>query len=175
MSEQILKAMQRVRAVLARRPQAGLHADEPASARWDEGLRVVTRHANGTQITTDMPAEVGGEGNRVSPGWLLGQASRPVLQRASRWRLPPPESFSRGSRLSPRARRMCGVSSAWWTGGEPVTPAPSEVHLEVNIGASNAPHERLRALIDASFRCSPVSAAVERAVPVRLHVNLETG
>ncbi len=60
-------------------------------------------------------------------------------------------------------------------GGEPVTPAPSEVHLEVNIGASNAPHERLRALIDASFRCSPVSAAVERAVPVRLHVNLETG
>jgi hypothetical protein len=57
--------------------------------------------------------------------------------------------------------------------GEPVTPAPGEVQVELRIGASNVPRERLQAMIDSSLRCSPVSAAVERAVPVGLHVDIE--
>jgi len=56
---------------------------------------------------------------------------------------------------------------------DPVAPGPAEVQLEVRIAASNVPGDHLRAMIDASHRCSPVSAAIERAVPVRLHVDIE--
>jgi hypothetical protein len=68
------------------------------------------------------------------------------------------------------ARGLLGMMGE---GGEPVTPAPSEIELEVRIGASNVPCERVRSMIDTSFRCSPVSAAVAGAVPVGLHVDIE--
>src|SRR5580658_7121835 len=66
--------MQRFRAVLGRRPEAGIHADEPAIACWAQGTRVVSRHANGVQVATDMPGELGGTGDQVTPGWLFRAA-----------------------------------------------------------------------------------------------------
>lgn len=174
MAQKILKAMQRVNAILARRPQAGIRPDEPATARWDEGTRVITRHANGTQILTDMPAELGGEGNQVSPGWLLRAGLASCL--ATRIAMEAAAGGILLTRLEVIARSTSdarGLLGMMDDHGEPVTPAPCELQLEVSIGASNVPHERLRAMIDASFRCSPVSAAVERAVPVGLDVAIE--
>jgi uncharacterized OsmC-like protein len=172
-AEHISKAIQRVRAVLARRPGAGIHADEPAMARWEEGMRVVTRHANGTQITTDMPAELGGEGNQASPGWLLRAglasclATRIVMEAAATGicltRL---EVIAKSTS---DARGLLGMTD---DRGERVTPAPGEVQLEVRLSATNFARERVRAMIDSSFRCSPVSAALERAVPVGLHIDI---
>lgn len=63
--------MRRASTVLRRRPDAGLSDDAPASARWDGGTRVTTGHANGTQVLTDMPTELGGGGGLVTPGWLV--------------------------------------------------------------------------------------------------------
>ena len=54
----IVSAVQRVRAVFVRRPEAALHADEPVTALWEQGLRVVCRHTNGSHIATDMPREI---------------------------------------------------------------------------------------------------------------------
>jgi uncharacterized OsmC-like protein len=173
-AEHILKAIQRVRAVIARRPGAAIHADEPATARWDEGLRIVTRHANGTQITTDMPAELGGEGNQVSPGWLLRAglasclATRIVMEAASTG-----ICLARLEVIAKSTSDARGLLDMTGDSGEPVTPAPGEVQLEVRLAATNVARERLRAMIDSSFRCSPVSAALERAVPVRLHIDIE--
>jgi uncharacterized OsmC-like protein len=173
-AETIAKAMQRVRAVLARRPQAGIHADEPAIARWDEGMRVVACHANGTQITTDMPVELGGAGDQFSPGWLLRAglasclATRVAMEAAAAG-----ISLSRlevSARSTSDARGLLGMTD---DGGEPITPAPREVQLEVRIGASDVPRERLQAMVEDSFRCSPVSAAVERMVPVGLRIDFE--
>src|SRR5580698_9380612 len=70
----ITNAMQRARAIFTRRPEAALHADDPAIARWEQGLRVVSRQANGAHIATDMPREIGGQGKDVTPGWLLRAA-----------------------------------------------------------------------------------------------------
>jgi hypothetical protein len=56
----IAAAVQRVESVLRRRPTSGLHDDAPATARWQSNLRVVSHHANGTQVLTDMPTELGG-------------------------------------------------------------------------------------------------------------------
>ena len=110
--ETIAKAVQRVRTVLSRHPAAGIHADDPAVARWGQDLRVVCTHANGTQIATDLPTEMGGTG-------------------------------------------------------------PRELRLEVRLGASGVPCEKLQAIIDDSHRCSPVSAALVSAVPIALHVEID--
>ena len=59
------------RPILQRRSQAGVHDDASATARWTGDLRVVSSHANGTQMVTDMPTELGGTGDRVTPGWLF--------------------------------------------------------------------------------------------------------
>src|SRR3984885_2005796 len=70
-SQKIAAAMQRVGSVLRRRPEVGLHEDAPATARWERGARVVSSHANGAQLVTDMPTELGGGGDQVTPGWLF--------------------------------------------------------------------------------------------------------
>ena len=67
----VATALNRVRAVLARKPALGVHDDAPATARWERGTRIVASHADGTRMETDMPVELGGSGDRVSPGWLF--------------------------------------------------------------------------------------------------------
>jgi len=173
-SDKVLNAMQRVRAVLARRPEAGVHVDEPATSQWIEGLCVETFHANGTQITTDMPVELGGAGNQVSPGWLLRAAMASCL--ATRIAM---EAAALGITLrrlevvaksTSDARGLLGMADE---GGKKITPAPREVQLEVKIGATNSSKEQLQTMIDYSFRCSPVSAAIDRTISVGLHVDIE--
>ncbi len=58
-------------------------------------------------------------------------------------------------------------------GGVPITPAPCEVQLEVRLAAPNVARERVRAMVEESFRCSPVSAAVEKVVPVALRIAID--
>ena len=49
-----------------------MHDDAPATARWQGGTpRRHVSHADGTQVPTDMPAELGGSGDQVTPGWLF--------------------------------------------------------------------------------------------------------
>jgi uncharacterized OsmC-like protein len=67
----IAAAIHRAQAVFGRRPQAGLHEDPAALAQWSGGTRVVTRHANGAQFQTEMPTELGGTGDSITPGWLM--------------------------------------------------------------------------------------------------------
>jgi len=166
--------MQRVRAVLARRPEAGIHADDPAIARWDDGIRVVARHANGMQITTDMPVELGGAGDQVSPGWLLRAGLASCL--ATRIAMEAAVAAVSLTRLEVLARSTSdarGLLGMMDDRGEKISPAPCEVQLEVRIGAPNVPPERLQAMIEESLRSSPVSAALERVVPVGLHIEFE--
>ena len=70
-AQDIAAALQRVETVLRRRPEAGLHEDSQATARWTGGLRVVSSHPNGKEVLSDMPDEFGGSGDQVTPGWLL--------------------------------------------------------------------------------------------------------
>src|SRR3954466_3331235 len=70
-AQEVSAALQRVESVLRRRPDMGLHADAPAIVKWDGGLRVTAQHANGKQVHTDMPGELGGTGDQVTPGWLF--------------------------------------------------------------------------------------------------------
>jgi uncharacterized OsmC-like protein len=170
----IAQALQRVREVLTRRPQAGIHADEPAVAHWDAGLRVVCGHPNGTQISTDMPGELGGTQNQISPGWLLRAGMASCL--ATRIAMEAATAGIALSRLEVLARSTSdarGLLGIRGQADEPVTPAPHDVQLEVRVAAADVARDQLQAMIEHSFRCSPVSAAVAGAVPVGLHVAIE--
>jgi hypothetical protein len=47
--------------------------------------------------------------------------------------------------------------------------------MSVRIAAPGVAPERLRALVEAGCRCSPIPNAVERATPLVLHIEVEAG
>jgi uncharacterized OsmC-like protein len=164
-------ALQRVQAVVTRRPEAGLHEDAAATARWQGGLQVEAWHAEGERVHTDMPGELGGTATHPTPGWLLRAALASCL--TTRVAM---EAASEGldlAELEVRAesrsdlRGLFGLAEA---DGRPVDAGPLDVALHVRIAAPGVPAERLRALVERSHERSPVSNALRGARPVALHV-----
>jgi len=137
---------------------------------------VVCSHANGTQIATDLPAQIGGTGDQVTPGWLMRAGLASCL--ATRIALGAAAEGIALTRLevsatsTSDARGLFGMTTDL---GEPITAGPREVRLEVRVGASGVPRERLQAIVDESYHCSPVSAALLSAVPVALHIEIDPG
>jgi uncharacterized OsmC-like protein len=173
---EIAAAWQRTTSVLRRRPEAGLHDDAPATARWSGGTRVVTEHANGTQVETDMPAAMGGSGDRVSPGWLLraGMASCTATRIAMAAAAEGIELQALEVLASSRSdtRGLLGMAD---DGGEPVSAGPRDVTMSVRIAAPGVAPERLRELVEEGCRCSPIPNAVERATPLALRIAVDAG
>jgi uncharacterized OsmC-like protein len=171
--EDIAAAVQRVESVLKRRPATGIHDDAPATARWQTGLRVVASHANGTQLLTDMPAELGGSGDLVTPGWLFraGLASCFATRIAMGAAALGIELTLLEVLASSRSdtRGVFGMADA---SGEPVGAGPRDVQLLVKIAAPGVSADRLQSLVEDSNQCSPVSAAVRDAVSVALRIEV---
>ena len=165
--------LQRAEAVLQRRPDMGLHDDAPATARWDGNTRVVASHANGTEVSTDMPGELGGTGDRVTPGWLFraGLASCATTSIAMSAAAEGIALTTLEVRVSSRSdtRGLLGMTGA---DGTPVFAGPSDVRMHVRIFAPDAPPDRLRALVEKACRCSPIPAAVVNALPLDLRVDV---
>jgi uncharacterized OsmC-like protein len=175
-SQHIAAAMQRVESVLKRRPEVGLHDDAPATARWQSGTQVVSSHANGTRLLTDMPTELGGSGEQVTPGWLFraGLASCLATRIAMGAAVAGFELTMLEVVASSRsdARGIFGMSEA---SGEPVCAGPRNIQVLVRIAAPGVSPERLRILMEESNRCSPVSAAVRDEVPMTLCIEVDGG
>jgi uncharacterized OsmC-like protein len=166
--------VQRVESVLQRRPAAGIHDDVPATARWQTGLRVVACHADGTQMLTDMPTELGGSGDKVTPGWLFRAGLASCLATCIAM-----DAAAEGIELT--ALEVLATSSSDLRGmlgmvdgsGAPVGAGPREIQIQVRIRAAGVSAERLRLLVEDSNRCSPVSAAARDAVPVALRIDVD--
>jgi uncharacterized OsmC-like protein len=173
-TKDIAAAVQRVESVLKRRPAAGIHDDAPATARWQTGLRVVASHANGTEMLTDMPTELGGSGDQVTPGWLFRAglasccATRIAMGAAAAEIELTMLEVSASSRSDTRG--LLGMADA---SGESVGAAPRDVRLLVRISAPGVSEEQLRTLVEECNHCSPVSAAVRDAVPVVLQIEAD--
>jgi len=160
-------ALGRLTDALTRRPEAGVHDDSVASAQWDGALTITTRHANGTQFTTDMPPECGGGGTRVTPGWLFraGIASCASTVIAT-------HAAARGIALhtleiacSSRSD-TCGLLDLPGADGRPVAAAAFDMRLQVRIGAAGASQDELRALVETGVRCSPAPSALSASPPL---------
>ncbi len=171
---EIAAALQRVESVLRRRPEFGIHDDAPASARWNGGLKAVAAHANGFDLETDMPEELGGRGQGVTPGWLLRAglaacaATRIAMAAASEGIALRSLELTASSRSDVR-----GLLAMTDGDGVSIPAGPLEVHLHVRVCALGVSSERLKLLIENSHRCSPVSCAMQEALPVALHIEVE--
>jgi len=164
-------AIERVETVLRRRPDMGLHDDAAATVRWSAGTQVVAHHDNGTAIATDMPTELGGRGDRVTPGWLFraGLASCAATCIAMKAAA---EGVSLAT-LEVQAKSRSdtrGLLAMTDEQGADVFAGPLDMSLAVRIGAPGVDGERLRGLVDAALRCSPIPVAVRSATPVALSI-----
>jgi uncharacterized OsmC-like protein len=175
-AQEIAAALQRLKSVLRRRPQAGLHDDAAATARWDGGMRVIASHENGTKVLTDMPPELGGGGGQVTPGWLLraGVASctATCIGMAAAAEGIALEALEVQARSRSDARGMLGLEDG---DGEPVNAGPRDMQLIVRICARGVSAPRLRALVEESYRRSPMACALESRVPVALNIEVDVG
>jgi uncharacterized OsmC-like protein len=174
-TEEIAAAVHRVESALQRRPEAGIHDDAPASAQWSGGLKVTITHGNGFQLETDMPQELGGSGQDVTPGWLFRAglascaATRIAMAAATEGIALSMLELTASSRSD--LRGLVGMTDR---DGAPVSAGPREVNLHVRIRAPGVSVERLKLLVEESHRCSPVSCAMQEATPVALHVEVQT-
>lgn len=166
--------MHRVEAILRRRPETGLHDDAPATAQWQSGTRIASRHPNGTQVQTDMPTELGGSGDQVTPGWLFraGVASCLATCIAMRAASAGIELSALEVRASSRSD-LRGLLRMRDTAGEIVGAGPSDVRLVVRIKAHGIRPEQLRDLVEESHQCSPMPTALRNAVPIELRIEAD--
>jgi uncharacterized OsmC-like protein len=173
-AQAIAQAMRRLRAVVSRRPSAALHDDEPAVARWQQGLRVVIGHANGFKVTTDLPPELGGGGDQVTPGWLLraalGSCAAARIAMAAAAHGIALQTLEVSAASTSDARGLLGMADE---AGTPVRAGPRAVRLQVRIGAAGVAASQLRALVEEGCRCSPVSDAVSGALPVAVDIGID--
>lgn len=172
--EALASAVERVRAVLDRKPSAGLHDDAPATSSWQGGTRCVSRHANGTRITTDMPKEVGGTAqSEVTPGWLFraGLASCAVTTYVTQAALEGLELTLLEVRVDSRSdvRGYIGMAEA---DGTPVDAGPRDLRMHVRIAARGASAEALREFVVRAQCLSPVPQAVVKARPIALEIEV---
>jgi uncharacterized OsmC-like protein len=171
-TQDITTALRRAQTVFERRPDTGLHDDSTATTSWQGGLRFVTRHPSGTTFSTDMPIELGGSGDRITPGWLFraGIAACAATSIALVAALEGIELSALEVRVASRSdtRGMLGMTEA---GGALVDPAPQDMQLQVRIAAAGVAGERLRALVERGYRSSPCPAAVGRALPIDVRID----
>jgi uncharacterized OsmC-like protein len=172
--QDIAAAMQCVESALHRHPAFAMQDDAPATARWHGGMRVVSSHANGKSVATDLGTDLGGTGDQVSPAWLMraGLASCAATSivmsaAAAGIDLATLEVIAR-SRSD--ARGLLGMTG---DDGAAINPAPSQMQLVVRIGARGVSGEKLRSLVEESQRRSPVPRALQCAMPIELSIEIE--
>ena len=171
--ERIAAALHRVESILQRRPAIGLQDDAPAVARWEGGARVVSRHPKGASVATDMPSELGGSGEEVTPGWLWRAAlSSCLATRIVMAAAVDGIDLTRVEVLASSRSDLHGLLGMKAASGAVAGPEPGDVRLHVRICAPSVSHERLQALVAYSQACSPMQAAALRALPVEVSVEV---
>lgn len=169
---ELVAAVERAESVLVRRPSAGLRDDAPGVARWKGGLQVAARHASGDEIVTDMPVELGGRGG-VSPGWMVraGLASCTATCIAMIAAREGVELDLLEVEIASRSdlRGFFGMAEA---DGSSVYPGPQRLTMAVRIAAQGVPPARLRALVRASERVSPMLAVFRDSQAIGISVEV---
>src|SRR5580693_1715721 len=170
-TKDIAAAFERTERVLRARPSVGDHADEPATARWDGGVRFQIDDGHGRTLVTDLTAALGGQNEAPSPGWLVRAGLAACLATCTA-----AVAAREGVELSmlevearsrTDARGLVGVTNA---DGATVDPGPRDLELAVRIVAPGVDAARLAALVARADAISPVSAALRLARPVAVTV-----
>jgi len=167
--ERIRKAVAGVMAHFEAHPEEALSEDKPAKAVLESGLRIRVEGPGSWSMTTDMPAPFGGEGSAPSPGWL-----RRAAQAACEATMIAIGAAQSGIALQSLEVTIGSVSDDRGMLGvaEGVPAGPDESWARVVVSARGASPERLREVVEWAERHSPVTDALRRAVPHKLHVEV---
>ena len=166
-------AVNRVIAAFQRRPEMAVHANPAASAQWESGTRVLTRSSEGMVFLTDMPKELGGSGDQVTPGWFFraGIASCAATSISLGAAVEGVELSALEVVVESRsdARGLLGMSSI---DGAPVYAGLFDVDLKVTIAAKGSSRAELESLVSRCLAHSPVPCTLETATPFSVDVNV---
>jgi uncharacterized OsmC-like protein len=169
----VAAALARAEDVFRRRPSAAHGADAPAASAWAGGLRVLTRHDDGLQVATDLPVEFGGQGQGVSPGWLM-RAGLAACTATSIAMIAAREGVELRV-LDVRAESSSdnrGVLGMCGDDGAPAPPQPLDLTIKVRIAASGVAADRLREIVERARRCSQLLVLVELGGPIAVAVDV---
>jgi uncharacterized OsmC-like protein len=165
--------MQRAEEVFRRKPAAAVHDDSSATSSWHGGTRIMVAHPNGTQIASDMPSELGGTGDRITPGWLFraGIASCAATTIAMTAAANGIELVTLEVQVTSRSdsRGLLGMSEP---DGKRVSAGPRDYGLAVRVAAPGVTPERLRAIVDEGLLRSPMQHALKSAMPLTLRIEV---
>jgi uncharacterized OsmC-like protein len=169
---EVESALRRVISVYERRPTSALHADSPATARWQQGLRVVTAHPSGRTVNSDMPVEFGGSGSEITPGWYsragAAACSATCIAIAAALRGVTLKLLEVTAESDSDNRGPLGMCEA---DGRPVEAAPTNLKLKVTI-AGDADQSILEGLAREGCRCSPIARSLACANEIELRIEL---
>lgn len=171
-SETILAAQQRLTHLVQQRPGVARVQETPAIAQWEGAGKTATRHPDGNVIHTDLPHELGGDGERVSPGWLLRAAMASCA--VTRIAMLANETGVTLQKLEAEVGSVTDVHGLLGLSredGQAVSPGPAHAHLQVRIAAAGMTEEQLRELVAEAIRLSPMVAAFRDAIPVQLDID----
>lgn len=165
----IKNAIENAVAYLSEHPEEARYTDSAARATLGESLRVDIVGPDGERITTDMPGAIGGKAEEPSPGWLyrasiascvastIGmEAARAGLALTSLEVEVDSESDDRG---------ILGIDES--------TPAgPRSTRIRIRATGNQADDNTLQQVIDRGTRRCPVLDATQRAVEMRLEIEV---
>ncbi|MEE9101981.1 OsmC family protein [Pseudomonas nitroreducens] len=175
-SETILAAQQRLARLVRQRPAVAQIQDVPATALWEGAGRTRTLHPDGNAVYTDLPRELGGDGERVSPGWLLRAALASCA--VTRIAMLAAEHGMQPERLEVEVTSdtdLHGLLGLAREDGLRAVTGPLEIHLRVRISVPGASDADVRKLVEQGIHLSPMVGALAEAVPVRLDIDNGTG
>jgi uncharacterized OsmC-like protein len=169
---EVASALRRAQAVFERRPDSALHADSAAVAHWQQGLRVVTTHPSGRSVVSDMPAELGGGGAEITPGWYsragIAACTTTCIAIAAQLRgitLTRLEVTVQ-SRLDSR-----GLLGMHEPDGSPIDAAPTDFTMHISL-AGAADDAVLESLARDGNCFSPIACSLKRANDIDLKVDV---
>ncbi|MGH8957980.1 MAG: OsmC family protein, partial [Acidimicrobiia bacterium] len=167
-TEHIRHSIESAIAYLDEHPEKSHYTDSPATA-VIEGLKARVTGPGGTSVISDMPEGVGGRGSAPSPGWLLRAAiascdATVIAMRAAQERIDlsslevtvDSESDDRG---------ILGMDDS-------VPAGPLRTSIRVKIAAEGVSAEKLREIVEWADHHSPVSDALQRAIPKTVEVEV---
>lgn len=172
-AQTIASAIRRVESVLQQRPAAGRHPDSPVTARWQGGMRIVARHSSGAEFATEMPKELGGRGDAPTPGWYLRTALASCVATCIAMAAAAAgvtlQTLEVEATSESDLRGLLGMKDGE---GTAVPAGPDHVTLRVRIAADGATAGQLEDIVRNANASSPVTSALQFAVPVALQVEV---
>jgi uncharacterized OsmC-like protein len=163
----VREAIERLSATFVAEP-AKAKAKSAATARLTEGLRCEVSGPRDWHISTDMPAQIGGNGSAPNPGWLLRAAVASCAATVI---------ATRAAKLGIGLRKLeVSVESEGDQRGllgldERISPAIGAWRIKVAIDG-DAPAQTLRDLVAWADAHSPVGCTVREPLALSLDVEV---